>query len=423
MDRIKIVIIGGGFGGAYAAQRLERTLRAMDYELILIDRHNYFIFYPLLIEAGTGNLEPRHAVVSIRSFLDRSNFIMGDVQSINYKEKTLLYKTPEGAHQLGLSYDHLVLALGSVTNFPPILGLDAYAYEMKTLSDAVSLRDRAIQLLETANTIRDAEERKNLLRFVVVGANFTGVEVAGEFDVFLKAASEEYENVSPQECSVVLIELTGRILAAINDPDLSEYASEKLQKRGVDVLTNTTIDQIQRDHVILNNGQQMGTHTVIWCAGIAPNPLLTGGDLPTDKRGWVLCNPDLRVQGFEHVWALGDCAVNPDPDGNPYPATAQHAVGQAYHLAENLARAVRGRPLVPLQLSSKGVLAALGCRTAVAKVFGIKLSGFPAWFLWRTVYLLKMPGWARRIRIALDWTIDLLFKKDYVQLGVHKARR
>lgn len=422
LKRKHIVIIGGGFGGAYAAQRLERKLHSREYEIILIDRHNYFIFYPLLIEAGTGNLEPRHAVVSLRSFLKRTTFIMGNVQNIDLHKNVLEYQATGTNDMIQLALDHLVLALGSITSLPPIPGLDRLAFGMKTLSDAVTLRDRAIQLLERANITDDREERKKLLRFVVVGANFTGVEVAGEFDVFLKEASKKYDNVSPEECSIVLVEMTDQILTAVNDPDLAQYAAEKLKKRGVGILTNNTIKHIYQDHVDLNDGNCIDTHTVIWCAGIAPNPLLEKADLPTDKRGYVLCENSLRVEGYEHIWAIGDCAVNPDPQGHPYPATAQHAVAQGHHLAENLSRAVQNQPLSPVKLSSKGVLAALGCRTAVAKVFGIKLSGFPAWFLWRTVYLMKMPGWSRRIRIALDWTMDLFFKRDYVQLGVHEDR-
>jgi NADH dehydrogenase len=173
--------------------------------------------------------------------------------------------------------------------------------------------------------------------------------------------------------------------------------------------------------VVLDTGERVAAHTIIWCAGIAPSPLIGTLGLPTDERGYILCDPDLRVRGFENVWAIGDCAVNPGTDGRPYPATAQHAVRQGIHLARNLACTLKGRPATPCVLKNFGALAAIGCRTAVAKILGVKLSGFPAWFLWRTVYLLKMPLWSRRLRIALDWTMDLLFARDYVELGVHRV--
>jgi NADH:ubiquinone reductase (H+-translocating) len=175
------------------------------------------------------------------------------------------------------------------------------------------------------------------------------------------------------------------------------------------------------DSVLLSTGERLPTRTLIWCAGIAPNPLAARLGLPCDERGAILCEPDLRVQGFDNVWAIGDCAANPTPEGGTYPATAQHAVRQGKHLARNILRTVRGQPPLPSRIRSLGALAALGCRTAVAKIFGINLAGFPAWVLWRSVYLLKMPGWSRRLRVALDWTMDLLFSRTIVQLNLHRT--
>lgn len=417
----RIVILGGGFAGSYTAQALERRLRGKDVEIVLIDRNNYFIFYPLLVEAGTGSLEPRHAVVSIRSFLNTTVFRMADALGVDPQRREVRYQVAGAAAPATLRYDQLVLALGSVTNLPPVPGLREHGLEMKSLADAVALRDRAIRLLELADTCADADARRALLQFVVVGGNFTGVEVAGEFHVFLRHACRAYRNISPRECNVTLVELSDRILSAL-DPDLGDYALQQLRKRGINVLLRESVAEVHADKVVLRGGETIATRAVIWCAGIAPPPLLAAvPDLPLDERGYVLCERDLRVKGFDTLWALGDCAVNPDKQGRPYPATAQHAVRQAAVLAGNLARLLSGRPTVPCDIISYGSLVALGCRTGVAKVMGVKISGFTAWWLWRTVYLLKMPGWARKLRVALDWTMDLLFKRDFVQLGVHRA--
>jgi len=436
----RIVIVGGGYGGAYCAHALERRLKSRlvrparlrpgdqppprrddAVEVVLFDRRNYFIFYPLLVEAGTGGLEPRHAVVSIRSFLKRAGFIMGDVIDVDFHQQTVTYRLGgEPGQSETMAWDHLVLAPGSVTMMPDIPGLKEHALTVKGLGDAVALRDRAIHMLEVADAIDDPAERRRLLQFVVVGGSFTGVEVAGEFDAFLKRVAKRYPNLSPDDCCVNVIELTDRILPQVSQP-LADYAKEKLRARGVNVLLEESVSEVAADHVVLKSGGRIETRTTIWCAGIAPPPLFAKLDLPKDDKGYVLCERDLRVEERENVWAVGDGAVNIDAEGNPYPATAQHAVREGEHLAKNLAAVVDDRAATPFDYSTQGTLAALGCRTGVAEVMGFKLSGFPAWWLWRTVYLLKMPGLGRKVRVALDWTLDLLFKRDDVQLGVHRT--
>ncbi len=417
----RIVILGGGYGGAYCAQALEKRLRGSAAEVLLIDRHNYFVFYPLLIEAGTGSLEPRHAVVPIRAFLrKKTEFRMAEVLGVDFDDRSVTYRLVGAAESERVPYDHLVLSLGSVTRLPEVPGLREHGREIKSLTDAVALRDRAITMLELANATADAARRRELLHFVVVGGNFTGVEVAGEFDVFLRHASRQYRHVREDECRITLIELSDRILQALGD-DLSAFAERHLRRRGVDIRLKTTVTAVEPERVTLSSGQTLAAHTLIWCAGIEPNPLIKELGLPVDDRGYIRCDRDLRVEGMECVWAIGDGAVNLDRQGRAYPATAQHAVRQGVHLARNLAAVLRGAPAKPCDIKSKGAIAALGCRTGVAKVFGLQLSGFAAWWLWRTVYLMKMPKLSRKVRVALDWTIDLLFSRDYVQLGVHHA--
>ena len=416
----RVLILGGGFAGAYCAQELERAARGLDVETLLIDRNNYFVFHPLLVEAGTGSLHPRDAVVSIRSFLRSTRFRMAEVQGVDLEKREVTCRTVGSELPEVFGWDHLVLALGSVTRLPEVPGLREFGYELKGLADAVALRDRAITMLEAADATADRERRRSLLHFVVVGGNFTGAEVAGEFHVFFRHASRRYPNLHPDDCRVTLVEIADRILGAV-EPDLSEYATRSMRRRGIDVRLETSVAAIEKDTVRLSTGETLPASTVIWCAGIAPTPLIRRISVPVDERGYILCERDLRVRGFDHVWGIGDCAVNPGTDGVPYPATAQHAVREGVHLARNLARVLTGRGALPFDYTSRGVVAALGCRTGVAKLFGVKLSGFPAWFLWRTVYLLKMPGFARKARVALDWTADLFFPRDFVQLGVHRS--
>jgi NADH dehydrogenase len=418
--RTRVVVLGGGFAGAICAQQLEKRLHGRDVELVLLDQNNYFVFTPLLIEAGTGSLEPRHAVVSIRSFLKRTLFRQAEVLDIDTQRRRVRYRVIGQEGDAELAWDHLVLALGSVTHKPDVPGLAQHAFDIKGLADAVALRDRAIQLLERAEAAEDTATRRALLRFVIVGANFSGVELAGEFLAFLQEASRRYPRVDADDCSVTLVELSDRILSAL-DAELGDYARRTLERRGVDLRLENTVSAIHEDHVDLKEGGSVPTHTVVWCAGIAPPPVLREVGLPVDDKGYVVCDATLRVRGLEGVWGVGDCAVNVDPAGEVYPPTAQHAVREGKQVGRNIERTLQGRSPQPLRYRAAGSLAALGCRTGVARVFGVKLSGFPAWFVWRTVYLMKMPGWSRRLRVAWDWTADLFFRRDYVSLGIHRV--
>ena len=420
-ERTRVVVIGGGFGGAYATRTLQRHAATAGIETTIIDRHNYFIFYPLLVEAGTGSLEPRHAVVSLRSITDGARFRMADVQSVDLEQREVRIRVVGADEDLSLPFDHLVIALGSVTRMPDIEGLSEYGYELKTLADAVALRDRAIALLEQADAIDDAELRRQLLHFVVVGGSYTGVEVVGEFDMFLRRAARQYHNVGPEDIQLTLVEREDRILPTL-DEDLADYAAENLRGRGVRLALGESVDAVGEDTVALTGGGTLRARTCIWAAGIAPPPAIAHWGLPLDERGYIACERDMRVRGFESVWAIGDCAANPDKDGKPYPATAQHASRMGVAVAKNILRTLRQDPPQPFDYKTQGTLAALGCRTTVAKVMGVKLSGFVAWWLWRSVYLMKMPGLGRKLRVALDWTADLFFGRDYVQLGVHRYR-
>lgn len=417
----RVVILGGGFGGAYCAQRLEKLLPA-DCEVLLIDPHNYFVFTPLLVEAGTGSLQPRHAVVPIRSFLRKTRFLAAMAEEVDLQLKTVKAKATADDVEWSIEYDHLVLALGSVTNLPPVPGLKEFAFEMKNLRQAIALRDRAIQMLELASATSDADQRKEMLHFVVVGANFTGVEVAGEFQDYLKNATRHYPGLNADEIHVTIVDRNEKVLSVMDEPTLSEWAADHMQRRGIELRLRESVNEIRQTWIVLRGGDVLRTRTVIWCAGIAPNPVLgamrhNGEPLPSD-HGWIMCERDGRVKGQDALWGVGDCAVNPDMGGKGYPATAQAAIGEARGVADNIARVLRREPTLPIEVKDRGALAAFGRFDAVAKVMGLKFTGFIAWWLWRTVYLMKMPGLGRKIRVAADWTLDFVTHRDYVELGL-----
>ena len=415
----RVVVIGGGFAGAYCVQALERLRPQDPADTVLVDRHNYFVFHPLLVEAGTGSLEPRHVVVPIRSFLRSSSFLMGEVTAVDLDRREVVVRGAVTGEERRLPYDHLVVAPGSVTRLPPVPGLERHGFLLKSMTDAVGLRDRMIAMLEAASATEDPRRRRALLHLAVVGANFTGAEVAGEFHMFLRLAARRYPNLSPDDCSVTLIEREPRILPAL-DEDLATYAQRHLERRGISVRLGNSVTEVRETEIVLQDGEVLPCRTLIWCAGIAPSPLIARLGLPTDERGYIVCERDLRVRGFDHVWSIGDAAVNRGPDGQPYPATAQHAVREGRHVARNIVRVLAGEQPTPFEYEPIGSLVALGCRSGVAKIFGIKLAGFPAWWMFRTVYLAKMPGLGRKARVALDWTFDLFSSPDVVQLGVHQ---
>ncbi|TWU19683.1 NAD(P)/FAD-dependent oxidoreductase [Allorhodopirellula heiligendammensis] len=409
----RIVVLGGGFAGAYCVKQLEKSLRGVDVEITLVNEQNYFVFTPMLVEAATSALEARHVVVPLRGFLRTSRFVMARISSIDIAGKTVTTQPEFGSHVV-LPFDHLVMSLGSVTSMPDVPGVHEFAFGLKTLADATVLRDRAIGMLEMANLAPDHAHRQSWLTFAIVGAGYTGVEAAGEFNAFLKEAIRNYPNVRETDIRVMLLQRSGRILDAL-DEAMSEKASKVLRRDGVDIRLNESVAEISETSFMLKSGEKVNSHTVIWSAGVAPPALLRDSGLPTNPRGYLQCDRDLRVQGHDNVWGVGDCASNPDGDGNPYPPTAQHALREGRQAATNLAAVLQGAPTKPLDYHNKGTMAPLGGRQAIANVFGMHLTGLIAWMLWRGVYLGIMPGWGRKIRVAMDWTTDLFFRRDYAQ--------
>ncbi len=418
----RIVVLGGGFGGAYAAQLLARKKNPA-YELTVLDRNNFLLFYPLLVEAGVGALEPRHVVVPLRLFMPNADFRMAEVLAVDLERQTVSYRVIGSKVVEELPYDHLILSLGSITRIAPIPGLREYGFELKSLTDAVELRDRGIRQLELANTIADPQQRRDLLRHVVVGANFTGIEFAGEYQAFMAEAAKHYRNVRPEEIEMIVLEHGTRILPSVR-PDLSAWAERALKRRGVDIRAQTSIVEVGQEHAVLTTGERLSTGMVVWAAGIAPNPLVAQiAGLPLNAKGYIDCEPDLKVKGFENVWAVGDCATVYDGTGVPFAATAQSAGRQGPVAAKNVVATLKGESTKPFRYKPIGAFAAIGCRSAAAEVLGHSFKGFFGWFLYRGTYLMKMPTLQMKIRIAMDWFLELILKSEVVQLGVHRPRK
>jgi NADH dehydrogenase len=416
-----IAIVGGGFAGTAVARRLERRLRADEAEIVLLSRENYTLFTPMLPEVTSGELEVRHVVTPIRAQLHRTTFILSEVGAIDIERKTVTYRHVLTGLTRTLAYDHLVLALGSSTSTFGLPGVVENAWTLKTLEDADALRNHLIWLLELGDTLDDPVRRRQLLTLVVVGGGFTGVETAGEIFELFRSVLHFYRRIRLEDLKMILVEGGPALLSGL-PPKMGEYARRILQRRGIEVLTGDGVTGADAGGLNLQSGRRIDCATMIWSAGVAPSPTIARIGVPKTKRGAVVTGPDMRVEDVPSVWALGDCASIPDGEGGTFPMTAQHAIREGPHLADNLVRVLRGRPTEPFRYRTLGMMAALGGRRAVAELPGNRvLTGFFAWFLWRTYYLARLPGLDRQLRVAFDWTLELLFPRDIAELRVNAA--
>jgi NADH dehydrogenase len=419
--RRRIVILGGGFAGVYAALRLEKTLaRDPGVEVVLISRENFLLFTPMLHEVATGELAPTDIVNPLRKLLRRVRLFLGEVESIDLPGKSLTVSHGDSRHHHKLTYDHLVLALGASTNFFNLPGLQERSLTMRSLRDALHLKNHLIKNLEEADFECCADLRESLLTVVVAGAGFAGVETIGGLNDFVRESLKFYPQLEEEMIRFVLVDAGPVVLPELS-PKLGAYAQQKLERRKIEIMLNAKVESVSDQGVKLSNGVSIKTNTLIWTGGNAPHPLLT--TLPCQmERGRPLVNQFLEVPEWPGVWAAGDCAAIRDPrTGKLYPPTAQHALRQGKVLARNLEAAIRGGTKKPFVFSMLGQLAAIGRRTGVANLFGLNFSGFIAWFLWRTIYLSKLPRLEKKVRVALNWTLDLLFSKDLVRYSTARA--
>ena len=416
---MRIVVLGGGFGGVTTVRYLERILcRRTDVEITLVSRENFFVLTPLLFEACSGRLELRHCAQPIRAALRRARFIEATVESVDVDRQVVRAVAPEG-DAYGLPYDHLVVALGASTKDGLIPG-SSNALTFKTMADALVLRNQLIECFERADAVADAAQRRECLTIVVIGGGLVGTELVGELTAFADDVLRFYPRIRRDEVCFRLFEAGARILPEI-DAKLAAMAARVLERRGVDIHASTAVRSIEAGRVRLEN-DTIGAATIVLTAGIVPSAVASAISVVRDQRGRIAVDATMRSRSHPQVWALGDCAAIPGPDGRPYPALAQHAIREARHLAENIGAVIDGRNPSAFMFRSLGTMASLGHTRAVARVFGVRLTGFLAWWLRRSYYLFQMPRWDRRLRIVLDWTVALFFRPDITRVELRVER-
>jgi NADH dehydrogenase len=410
----RVIIVGGGFGGVTLAQHLERKVSS-DVEIVLISSENFLVFTPMLAEVIGRSISPLHMSVVGRQMVRHSTWLTAQVTDIDLQTRLVRYRG-EGGEKASLTYDHLVLACGSIVNMNMLPGLAAYAYPMKTLGDAFYFANDLISRFEGAAVETDAARRRQLLTFVVIGGGFTGVEVAGAITEVATHMHRFYPRLRGSRANIILLQHGNALIPELNAPSLSQAAFDQLRKAGVDVRLNSAAQEVTSAGVRLKSGELIESATVVSTVGTSPNPLMQKLGLPL-QHGRLVTNPDMSVPGASNVWALGDCAMIPNAqDQRPSPPTAQFAMRQAKQLAANLVRTFEGQPTRPFYFRNLGMLASLGNRKAVAEILGVRISGFIAWLMWRAIYLEKLPTLARKLEVMVDWTWTALFPPNIVQM-------
>jgi NADH:ubiquinone reductase (H+-translocating) len=414
-----ILVVGGGYVGMYTAYGLRRAARRGKVRVTVVDPRSVMTYQPFLPEAAAGSVEPRHVVVPLRKVLKGCRVVTGRVSGISHARKVATV-TPEEGPGYELAYDQIVVALGSVARTLPIPGLAEEAIGFKNVEEAIALRNKVLDRLDVASSQPDPELRRAALSFVFVGGGYAGVEAFAELEDMARYATRYYDNISPEDMRWVLVEATGRILPEVSE-DLGRYTVEQLRKRNLEVRLNTRLESCKEGHVVLSDGAEFDADTIVWTAGVKANPVLAATDLPLDEKGRVKCHPDLRVIDREGAWAAGDNAAVPDltskEPGALTSPSAQHAVRQARLLAGNILRVVDGKQPKNYQHKHVGSVASLGLHKGVAQLFGIKVKGWPAWFLHRTYHVSRMPTFNRKMRVVLDWTLALFFRREVISLG------
>jgi len=413
-----VVILGGGFGGLQAARTLERVLAPHSAQITLVNDTNFMLYTPLLPGAAAGTLEPRHVVVPLREQLRRTDLQVGRVTSADPGRRSVALHTAGGADR-ELSYDQLVVAIGSVSRTLPVPGLAEHGFGFKTLPDAIALRNRVLGCLEAAESIDDPAERQSWLTFVFVGAGYAGLEGAAALQDFAADVLDRYPRCRTQGVRFVLVEAAERVMGEIPEP-LAAFATRELRGRGMEIRVSTTLEAVGPDTATLSGGDVLPCRTVVWTAGVKPHPVVARLGLPLDRGGRIVVDREMRVEGADGVWAIGDAAAVPDPakrGKSPSPPTAQHAIRQGRRVARNVAATLgRGR-VRPFRYRTLGVFVDMGRREAVAQTLVLRWRGLPAWWLARTYHLAMMPGLGRKLRLLTDWNVGLLFGRDTAELG------
>jgi NADH:ubiquinone reductase (H+-translocating) len=420
-----IIILGSGFAGIEVLKMLQKKFRnnKNNIDITLVSKDNFLLFTPMLPEVSSGMIETRHIITSVRTFFKNANFYEASVDSIdlNNKEVAISYAIgnqhqPSYRDHRTLKYDYLVIALGSETNFFGMSNIEENALTMKTIDDAIILRNHIINILEQASINQDKHDlRKDLLTFVVVGGGFSGVETVGSLNDFVKDTVKEfYKNIYMTDIRVILVNAHDKILPEVGE-ELGDFALQKLKDNGVEFIMNTNVKGATANTAKLDNGTVIPTYTLIWTAGVTPTKVVVNLPCEHDKGHRIVANNYLEVPGYDGVYAVGDCAAIPNPyTRKVYPPTAQNAIEEGRLAAKNIAYAIKGKKNKKkiFNYKNKGIMAQIGRRTGVAQLFGHKFHGFIAWWLWRTFYLSKLPTIKKKLKVMSDWTTDLLFKPD-----------
>ncbi len=410
-----IVIAGGGFAGANVARSLERILPRQSARLILVNDVNFLLYTPFLPEAAAGTLEPRHVVTPLRDILSRTNLKLGVVNGHDLEARSVSVRNHLGEEE-SIAYDHLVLAPGSISRFLPIPGLSEYAVGFKSLADAIYLRNNVIESLEMANATDDEARREELLTFVFVGGGYAGLEALAELQDFAADAIGDYPKARLHGMRWILVEAADRVLPEI-DADLADYALRELRGRGIDIRLGTTLTEVTESSISISTGEVIPSRSVVWTAGVAAHPSLKRLSVPIDERGRVQVDSSMRVAGMQGVWALGDAAAVPNPNGGLCPPTAQHAVRQAPVVAANIASEIGIGSPKTFDYSDSASFVNLGRYKAVGKVGNRRFSGFAAWWMARSYHMSQIPGLPRKVRAVIDWTASLPFRRDLSEVG------
>jgi NADH dehydrogenase len=419
MPATRILIVGGGYVGMYTALALQRKLSRGAADITVVEPQSNMTYQPFLPEAAAGSVEPRHVVVPLRRVLKRCNVITGAVTRITHATKSATIAPSDGeAYEFG--YDVLVVCPGSISRILPIPGLADRGIGFKTIGEAIYLRNHVLSKLDFAASTADLTKRKAALTFVFVGGGYAGVEALAELEDMARYALRYVPQLDAGDMRWVLVEAASRIMPEVS-VRLSAYTVERLVKRNIDVRLDTRLESAVDGHIELSDGERFDAETLVWTAGVKANPILADTDLPLDDKGRLACKADLTVKGLTGVFSAGDCAAVPDlskddPNATTGPS-AQHAVRQAKVLAANVVSHLRGGALRDYKHAYAGSVASLGLYRGVAEVYGIKLRGFPAWFMHRTYHVSRMPTFNRKVRIITDWTAALVFRREVVSLG------
>jgi NADH:ubiquinone reductase (H+-translocating) len=426
----RILVVGAGHVGFYAALRLSKKLRSTEAQVTVVDPQPHMTYQPFLPEAAAGNISPRHTVVPLRRELKRCRILSGEVTKIEHSRRVATVQPIVGPPR-EVSYDHIVVGPGSVSRTLPVPGLRENAVGFKTIGEAIWLRNHVLDRLDVAATTVDKATRQRALTFVFVGGGYAGIEALAEMEDMARSALRYYEELDPGEMRWVLVEATQRILPEV-DPDMGAYTVDQLMGRNMDIRLGTRLESCVDGVVKLSDGDVFEADTIVWTAGVKPSPLLDETDLPRDDRGRITCLPTLQVVRadgsiVDGAWSAGDCAAVPDLT-SPVPGalcspSAQHAVRQAKRLADNLRAQLRGNVLRNYAHRHVGSVASLGLHKGVAQVYGVKVRGFLAWFMHRTYHLTRIPSLNRKLRIVVDWTLALFLRREVVSLGeLHQPR-